>query len=212
MKFYLNQCDINIRDKSILKKVCIEITKAKLFRFSGGNGSGKTVLFNTLLGLNTFTEGEIIISYDKKDMCYVTDTNFFFDDDMTGEVIKTLSFFYGETENDIYEAAQDLRLDVMAIKKSKISELSKGMKKKLAILPVMFDKPCIYFLDEIFTGLDIDIQAILSKRICELINIRNCTVAIIEHNEQIIQNIINDINEGKVEEYQCINHQLIRKR
>lgn len=129
MKFKLETCDIYIAEKKILENVSLSIKEGTFLRIKGKNGAGKTVLLNTLLGINKQVEGQIAIAYQKTQICYITDTPFFFDDEKVSEVLLTLAFFYKQKDALFEQYCQQIDLDIATIKHKKIHELSKGMKK-----------------------------------------------------------------------------------
>jgi len=204
MNIKLNNCTIYMKDEVILEDVFLDIDNGIFLRIKGENGSGKTVLLNTILGLNKNTSGSISRKYDKADLCYISDTPFFFDDEKVEEVIWTLAKFYSSTYKVLEDISSTLNLNLASIKKKKIYELSKGTRKKMMILPLFIETSKCLVLDEIFTGLDLDTQAFVCERLVKK-SVQGATIIIVEHNESIMETIKKNIT---VEEIECKNKKI----
>lgn len=189
MEIYLKNCDISIGNNLILQDVSVEIKEKSLIRITGENGAGKTVLMNTMLGIISTVKGERNIMFKKEEVCYINDNAFFFDDEKVSEILKIISWFYSTKIKDIVEALKNLGLNYNSIRNKKVYELSKGMKKKLMIVPMMFDNSKLLFLDEVFTGLDLQSQENILEVIKKKYN-EQATIVFIEHNEEIAKRIL----------------------
>lgn len=199
MEIYLKNCKICIYDKIIIEDATVSLLNGGFYRVSGPNGSGKTVFLNTILALNKHIEGDYKIIYDKKCTSYIPANQFFLDSDSVEETLNTLCFFYNISKTDLNVPLGKLDMDYSEISQQKINELSTGMKKKLCVLPLFFENIEFYVLDEIFSGLDLNIQNVLKDRLIEL-NSQRKTILIVEHNEDIIEDLKNYI---VMEEFEC---------
>ena len=197
----MNNCMIYIGENKILSNVNISLNENTFLRIKGQNGSGKTVLMNSLLGLNaTRVKGKYSIKYDKKDICYITDKPFFFDDESINDVLKMISILYNLKSAEIKEISKILNLSEIILSKKKINELSQGTRKKIHLIPMFASTNKILFLDEIFTGLDLETQQIVVDFIIDKY-LHGCLIVIIEHNISIV-NTIKERCSG-MEEIEC---------
>lgn len=153
------------KDKKAVDNISLIVRSGEIFGFIGHNGAGKTTTIKSVVGINEFTEGEILINRIsvKKDpiackqiMAYIPDNPDLYEA-LTG--IQYLSFIA-----DVYKVSKEQREalikhygDKLEITKNLgdlISSYSHGMKQKLAIISALIHKPKLLVLDEPFVGLD----------------------------------------------------------
>jgi ABC-2 type transport system ATP-binding protein len=147
-----------------LDHVGFEFDQSQIFGVIGHNGAGKTTLLKILSGLVTPTSGQLSIDgidvirdpVELKEMLgYLPEESRLYE---TMKVDEYLAFFgdiYGMKRNLIRERSERLlsSLDLDANGK-KIGELSKGMKRKVAIARSLIHDPSILVYDEPTSGLD----------------------------------------------------------
>lgn len=144
-----------------LNNVSIEFERGKIYGIVGRNGSGKTVLFKTIIGFLKPTGGRIIV--DGKEIG--KDTDFA---DNTGIIIETPGFLsaYSGYKNLEYlasirnvigkkEIAKSMeRVGLDPDSKKKVGKYSLGMRQRLGIAQAIMENPDILILDEPMNGLD----------------------------------------------------------
>lgn len=144
-----------------LNNVSIEFERGKIYGIVGRNGSGKTVLFKTIIGFLKPTGGRIIV--DGKEIG--RDTDFA---DHIGIIIETPGFLsaYSGYKNleylasikniigkkEIKESMERVGLDPNS--KKKVGTYSLGMRQRLGIAQAIMENPDILILDEPMNGLD----------------------------------------------------------
>ena len=144
-----------------LSNVSIEFERGKIYGIIGRNGSGKTVLFKTIIGFLKPTSGRVIV--DGKEIGKDTD----FADNL-GIIIETPGFLssYSGYKNleylasikniigkkEITESMERVGLDPSS--KKKVGEYSLGMRQRLGIAQAIMENPDILILDEPMNGLD----------------------------------------------------------
>ncbi|HQC12525.1 MAG TPA: ABC transporter ATP-binding protein [Methanoregulaceae archaeon] len=147
-----------------LDRVSFEFDRSEIFGVIGHNGAGKTTLLKILSGLITPTSGELSINgidvvkdpVGLKEMLgYLPEESRLYE---TMKVDAYLSFFgeiYGMKRDLIRERCRDLlsSLDLEPDGK-KIGELSKGMRRKVAIARSLIHDPSFLVYDEPTSGLD----------------------------------------------------------
>ena len=140
---------LNVRNfsfKNILKNLSFEIRKGDIFAVMGHNGAGKTTLFKCILGF------------------YKTNFNFLKDNLKIGYLPEEINFPSYLKVKDIIKMAQSFdrqesRLNLELFNFSnfgnrKVSTLSKGERKKIALYLTFYHNPEVIFLDEPTDGLD----------------------------------------------------------
>ena len=197
-----------------LNNVSIEFERGKIYGIVGRNGSGKTVLFKTIIGFLKPTGGRIIV--DGKEIG--KDTDFA---DHIGIIIETPGFLsaYSGYKNLEYLASIKNRIGKNEIKKSmervgldpnskkKVGKYSLGMRQRLGIAQAIMENPDILILDEPMNGLDNqgveDVREIL-------LNLKDEGKSIIlaSHNKEDIEALCDKVYEmdhGKLTEKKAID-------
>ena len=144
-----------------LSNVSIEFEKRKIYGIVGRNGSGKTVLFKTIIGFLKPTSGRVIVGGKE----IGKDTDFA---DNIGIIIETPGFLssYSGYKNleylanikniigkkEIKESMERVGLDPNS--KKKVGKYSLGMRQRLGIAQAIMENPDILILDEPMNGLD----------------------------------------------------------
>lgn len=184
-----------------LNNVSIEFYKGKIYGIIGRNGSGKTVLFKTIIGFLRPTNGRVLV--EGKEIG--KDTDFA---DNIGIIIETPGFLgsYNGYKNleylanikniigkkEIRESMERVGLDPDS--KKKVSKYSLGMRQRLGIAQAIMENPDILILDEPMNGLDNqgveDVRGIL-------LNLRDEGKAIIlaSHNKEDIEILCDEVYE-----------------
>ncbi|WP_051003984.1 ATP-binding cassette domain-containing protein [Gottschalkia acidurici] len=148
-----------------LDDISIDIKKGTIHGLIGENGAGKTTLIQSLVGIYTVDEGEILIDgktiYDnndvKKDIGYVADRNQFFTGYRIKELIEFFSYIYPTFSKESFDNYnKKLNLDV----NKKVKQLSKGMQMRLSLMLNLAIHPKVLVLDEPTSGLDAIVKKI----------------------------------------------------
>ena len=163
-----------IEIKNLIKKygafkavddVSFTVNDGEIFAFIGHNGAGKTTTIKSIVGINDFDNGDILINGKsikinpidcKKEIAYVPDNPDLY------ENMKAIDFI--NFICDIYDVPENVRKDNVT-KYSKIFEMeghlndvissfSHGMKQKIALISALVHEPNILIMDEPFVGLD----------------------------------------------------------
>ncbi|WHE06788.1 ATP-binding cassette domain-containing protein [Thermoanaerobacterium thermosaccharolyticum] len=149
------------KDKVIFENVNFELTKGKIYGFTGYNGCGKSVLFKILSGLMLPTDGDVFIHNKKlgKDIDFPPDLGVIIEspgflDDYSGyynlKYLASIRNIIGEKE--IKDVLKLVGLENDSNKK--VKKYSLGMRQRLAIAQAIMENPKILILDEPFNGLD----------------------------------------------------------
>lgn len=189
-----------------LDHLSLKIKDGEIFGLVGTNGSGKTTLLKLICGILKADEGSIMIDgvsvYEnvelKRNIFYIADDAYFpvgyNCDDM-------MSFYSSAYKNFDKKKFYKLLMQFGLNKKTKISNMSKGMKKQLSIILGLSAQTKYVLLDETFDGLDPvmrqAVKSLLANEICS----RDVTPIIASHNLRELEDIcehVGLIHQGRV--------------
>jgi ABC-2 type transport system ATP-binding protein len=174
--------------------VNLQVKEGEIFGFVGPNGAGKSTTIRTLLNLIFPTSGggkifgkDIVkeSSEIKKYIGYVPSEVKFYDESRVKDIIKYAESFY---ENSNKEDTDNLCKELEVELDKKMSELSLGNKKKVAIVQALIHNPKILILDEPTNGLDPLIQKKLFN-ILENQRTKGTTIFLSSHNLIEVENL-----------------------
>lgn len=145
--------------------ISFEVKKGEIFGFLGANGAGKTTAMKILCALSMPTSGNVEIAgfniYTqseaiKQNIGYMSQKFALYENLTVAENIELFGRIYNMYLQDIKANMSILlkKLDFETKKNVLVSELSLGMKQKLAFCVANFHKPKIIFLDEPTGGVD----------------------------------------------------------
>jgi phospholipid/cholesterol/gamma-HCH transport system ATP-binding protein len=196
-------------DKTVLEDINLEIKKGEIFVILGSSGGGKTTLLKHIVGLLKPSEGEIKIFGKVTNGMEVEDLE---------QILKRIGMlFQGGAlinsmevwENVAMPLEQHTKLNTDVIRtlvKQKLSlvnlsqayrlfpsELSGGMKKRVALARAISMDPEILFFDEPSAGLDPITAMELDELIIDLKNKLGITLVIVTHELESIKRIADRI-------------------
>lgn len=213
----------------LFKNLTVGVQSGERVALVGINGAGKSTLLKLLAGKFEPLEGKIvknkdtrigILDQDPKFEEGSTISDFIFSmDNMKQQLIREYeeliesehpdetklgNLYTALTENDAWEYEHQIKtiLSRMGIEhlQQKISTLSGGQKKRLALAKLLIEDPDMYILDEPTNHLDIDTIEWLEK----LLTTGNKTILLVTHDRYFLDNVCNQIIEldkGKVFNY-----------
>lgn len=183
---------------SVLRNINLEINKGSCIGIVGTNGSGKSVLFKLIAGLERPTSGKIIVKdyLIGKDLDFPPDMGILIDEPGFIEVysgfdnLKFLASIKGIL-NDI-ELVQIMNQFGLTNLKQKVKNYSMGMKKKLGIAQAIMEKQDLILLDEPFNALDF--QTVLEiKEIIKKLKSEKKTILLTGHNHTDLEELCDKI-------------------
>jgi ABC-2 type transport system ATP-binding protein len=150
-----------------LRNVDLDIRKGEIFALLGPNGAGKTTLISIVCGIVTATTGKVEVD----GLDWVADYRAVrsriglvpqeLHTDAFESVLSTVRFsrgLYGCPPKPAHIESVLRDLSLWDKRKSKIMELSGGMKRRVMIAKALSHEPRILFLDEPTAGVDVELR------------------------------------------------------
>lgn len=152
-------------EKNAVDNISFTVNNGEIFAFIGHNGAGKTTTIKSIVGINDFDSGEILINGKsiktqsleaKKVIAYVPDNPDLYENMRAIDFINFICDMYEideeKRQNRILKYAKLLEIEDKL--NDEISSFSHGMKQKIAIISALAHDPDILIMDEPFVGLD----------------------------------------------------------
>lgn len=190
----------------VLKNLSFNIEPGKITALVGPNGSGKTTIIKTILGLVKLDNGDILINdksilndyHYRKNIGYMPQTASFPENLTVREVLKMISDLRNSKIQPIDELIEAMNLTSEMNKQ--IKTLSGGTKQKVSALISLMFNPSIIILDEPTAGLD----PVASSNLKELVikeKLKGKTIILTSHIMSEIEELADHIIfliEGKI--------------
>jgi phospholipid/cholesterol/gamma-HCH transport system ATP-binding protein len=187
--------------------ISFHINEKEIFGILGGSGSGKTVLVKQIVMLDSIQKGTIEIlgsdisdldlnqSQDlKQQFSYLFQFGALYSFLNVIENISVMLKEYTDLPADLIEKIAYTNLEIVGLPKSCAllypSQLSGGMKKRVALARSLAMQPKILFLDEPTSGLDPVSTQKINELIVQLRNMLNITIVVITHDLETIKTVL----------------------
>ncbi len=174
---------------SVLKNISMNIKNNKSTIILGKSGCGKSVLLKIIYQLINCDDGEVLYG-KKKEIDIDTFGMLFqygalFDSLTVAQNIAFIDHINGITsyKNKVLLSMKDVGLDSINYDKFP-SEISGGMKKRVALARAIYKNPKVIFLDEPTTGLDPINSDMINELILRIIKKKKMTAITITHDIQ----------------------------
>ncbi|SQB90554.1 ABC transporter ATP-binding protein [Clostridium paraputrificum] len=205
-------------NKRAVDTISLEVKEGEIFGFIGHNGAGKTTTIKSIVGINEFDEGDILINgmsikdnpiECKKIMAYIPDNPDLYESLTAIQYLNFVADVYGVSETQREELIKKYgdAFEITNNLGSLISSYSHGMKQKLAIISALIHKPKLLVLDEPFVGLDPKASHTLKgimKEICE----EGASIFFSSHVLEVVEKLcsrIAIIKDGKIAAYGTVD-------
>ena len=150
-----------------LKLIDLDIDKGEIFALLGPNGAGKTTLINIVCGIVTASSGTVTAGGHDIVRAYRAARSMIglvpqeISTDAFETVWATVSFsrgLFGRAPNPSFIEGLLRDLSLLDKRRSRIMELSGGMKRRVMIAKALSHEPQILFLDEPTAGVDVELR------------------------------------------------------
>lgn len=159
----LDNISKNVKKKSVLNNLCLQVEKGEIYGVLGTNGSGKTSMIRLILNLWHPSNGNIEILGEKvvassflyREKLGVVWEIPYFQEQLTGRQNLELHCAYmnlSKTDN-VHRTLECL--DMKAVADIPVKEYSEGLKRRLDIARAIVTKPELLLLDEPFQQIDL---------------------------------------------------------
>ena len=165
-----------------LKNVNFRVKKGEFVSIIGPSGCGKSTLLSIIAGLEEKTEGEKIegisskIGYMLQRDCLLEWKNIL-SNTLFGVEIKGIK----TKENIEYVNGLLKKYNLYDFKNKYPSELSGGMRQRVALIRTLAVKPKILLLDEAFSALDYQTRIMVTEDIYSILKKENITTIMVTH-------------------------------
>ena len=171
-----------------LKNVNFRVNKGEFVSIIGPSGCGKSTLLSIIAGLEPKTTGEIYIE-GKKVETISSQIGYMLQKDCLLEWRNILSNTMfglevkGRKDKESKEYVEELlkKYNLYDFKDKYPSELSGGMRQRVALIRTLAVKPKILLLDEAFSALDYQTRIMVTNDIYSILRKENITAIIVTH-------------------------------
>lgn len=193
-------------EKIVLKNINFKIREGEKIALVGPNGSGKSTLSEIIAEIRKPSKGKLLV--DKKIVIGIQfqDTRFPF-----GVTVNDMIKYYLQSFNiemnakELFDLLITYQIDEFQYKM--ISDLSGGQQQRLNILLAMIHKPKVIILDEISTGLDIQVREEIFQFIQKEIIPQGIAIILVTHMMDEVERFCDRlilINNGEIADDQTV--------
>jgi ABC-2 type transport system ATP-binding protein len=196
--------------KRALIDLDLRVEPGEIVGFLGPNGAGKSTTVKILTGLIRPTSGRArVAGFDvveqplevKKRIGYVPETAALYDMLTAAEYLELIACLHN-LDTKSAGTRRDELLDLFGLRNvqhQRMTDYSKGMRQKIAIVAALLHRPEVLFLDEPLDGLDANAAAIMKELLRRLAS-QGRTILFCSHILEVVERIctrIVIINEGR---------------
>ena len=181
-----------------LNQISVSVQPGLVFGLVGSNGAGKSTLLRTIAGIYKPDSGTVAIDGTpifehpnvKNDIFFISDFPYFIPQSNMKEMAKFYASMYSNWSHERYRELCSL---FPIEEKMKISSMSKGMQRQVALICALSTQPKVLLMDEIFDGLDPVMRQLLKKLLAREVSERNITVMIASHNLRELEDVCDHV-------------------
>lgn len=181
-----------------LNQISVSVQPGSVFGLVGSNGAGKSTLLRTIAGIYKPDSGTVAIDGTpifehpnvKNDIFFISDFPYFIPQSNMKEMAKFYASMYSNWSHERYRELCSL---FPIEEKMKISSMSKGMQRQVALICALSTQPKVLLMDEIFDGLDPVMRQLLKKLLAREVSERNITAMIASHNLRELEDVCDHV-------------------
>jgi len=197
--------------KLALAELSLSVQPGEILGFLGPNGAGKSTTVKILTGMIRPDTGRAMVAgFDvvqqpmevKKRIGYVPETAALYDGLTGGEYLELIACLYHlDTRTAAVRRSELLELfGLLGNEHDRMSEYSKGMRQKVAIIAAMMHRPEVLIMDEPLDGLDAN-TAMIVKELLKQMAHQGKTVLFCSHILDVVDRMCSKIviiNQGRL--------------
>lgn len=159
------------------------VEQGEFFGIVGPSGSGKTTLLSLLAGILTPSSGEISRHISPSEIGYMLQRDHLFewrtieDNVLLGPEVRGIK----SKENVAYAFSLLDKYNLGEFRKKKPSELSGGMRQRVALIRTLALRPKLILLDEPFSALDFQTRLTVAEDVRRIIREEGITAILVTH-------------------------------
>lgn len=185
-----------------LDNLNLKVREGSVLGLLGPNGTGKTTLLKSIIGLVKLDSGNVLIDgmkpgvETKKIISYLPDSNYLFENLKVSECVDLFKDFY---EDFNMEKCDNLFKRMNIDKNVRVNQMSKGYVERLNVALVMSRDAKLFVLDEPIGGVDPLAREMIIDAIID--NIGDATMIVTTHLIDFMSKLFDDvcyIDDGKV--------------
>lgn len=164
----------------VLDNISFDVNEGEIVAIIGPSGSGKTTILNLIAGLIKPTSGEIIVNGK---IGYMFQRDYLFEwRSIYKNIILGLEIQKKLTKENIDKVLRMLETyGLWEFRNAKPSELSGGMRQRVALIRTLATSPDLLLLDEPFAALDYQTKLVVSEDIYRIIKQEKKTTIMVTH-------------------------------
>ncbi len=191
---FVEDLKISFKEKEVLKGITMGLRQGETLAIVGANGSGKTVLMETILGIIPKQEGEIYLNLGHETFKdNLKEVGIQFQQSKFGKRVKVkrvfsehLSLYKEKTsQEELDEIIKAFEIEEVLDKK--INKLSGGQQQRINLALSIMHNPKIMILDEFITGLDVKSVREIITYVNDLKLKNNASMIIISHQPEEVE-------------------------
>lgn len=187
MKLEVKNIDLTYNEKQVLKNININVSDREFITVLGPSGCGKSTLLNIISGMLMPDAGEIYVDGEKVEtlsshFAYMPQQDLLLD----WKTVMENACLYGKIHGNYKEmvklgSANLVKFGLAGCENKYPSELSGGMRQRVAFLRTMLCKADIMLLDEPFGALDVITRSDMQEWLLSVRNTINKTTILVTH-------------------------------
>lgn len=203
----VDNLSVEFNGKSVLKDVTFDIFKNEVVAIIGPNGSGKTLLIKSILGLNENYSG-VITWHERLETGYVPQKMAF----EKGFPLTVKEFFLletggagsfwlpsAQTEKEIEKRLEEVRIPHLI--NARLGDLSQGETQRMFIARSLLENPKIIFFDEPAAGIDIGTEESIYNLLDGIHQKNKMTMVLVSHELSVVYKFATKVI--------CLNNRMI---
>lgn len=172
-------CDKN-GELEVLNNINLDLDEGEIIAILGPSGSGKSTILNLISGLITPTEGEIIVNGN---IGYMFQRDHLFEwKNIFDNVTLGLALQKNLSNENLEQVKRMLEIyGLWDFRHHYPSQLSGGMRQRVALIRTLAIKPNILLLDEPFASLDYQTKIVVIEDVYKIIKQENKATILVTH-------------------------------